>query len=49
MDDVMSHEELFLFLMTIPVQHLFMFMLSHLLSSFLDHAPHNFSSLIENR
>ncbi len=35
---------LFLFLMTIPVQLLFVFMFGHLLAPFLDHAPHNFFS-----
>lgn len=42
MDVVSSHQErLFLFLMTIPVELLFVFVLSHLLSAFLDHAPHD--------
>jgi hypothetical protein len=41
MDVISSHEErLLLFLMTIPIQLLFVFVLSHLLSAFLDHASH---------
>ena len=35
---------LFLFLMTIPVQLFFVFVLGHLLAPFLDHAPHKFFS-----
>jgi len=42
MDDISSHVNLFLFLMTVPVQLLFVFVLPHLLSSLLDHASHNF-------
>jgi hypothetical protein len=47
MDDISSHGRLlFLFLMTIPIQLFFVFVLSHLLPSFLDHASHNLSFLI---
>jgi hypothetical protein len=45
MDGVSSHQErLLLFLMTIPVELLFVFMLSHFLSAFLDNASHNLPS-----
>jgi hypothetical protein len=45
-DVISSHQkQLFLFLMTIPVQLLFVFVLSHLLSAFLDHASHDLPSL----
>ncbi len=37
---------LFLLLMTIPVQLLFVFVLSHLFSPFLDHTSHNSLLLI---
>jgi hypothetical protein len=47
MDDISSHgNQLFLFLMTIPIQLFLVFVLSHLLPSFLDHASHNLSFLI---
>jgi hypothetical protein len=47
MDDISSHgNQLFLFLMAIPIQLFFVFVLSHLLPSFLDHASHNLSFLI---
>jgi hypothetical protein len=47
MDGVSSHQErLFLFLMTIPVELLFVFMLSHLLSAFLDNASHDLPSFL---
>jgi hypothetical protein len=42
MDGIASHQKrLFLFLMTIPVELFFVFMLSHLLSAFLDHTSHD--------
>jgi hypothetical protein len=45
MDDISSHEDsLLLFLMAIPVEHLFVFMFPHLFPSFLDHATHNLIS-----
>ena len=44
---ISSHQNrLFLFLMTIPVELLFVFVLSHLLPAFLDHAPHDLPSLL---
>ena len=44
---ISSHQKrLFLFLVTIPVELLFVFMLSHLLSAFLDHAPHDLPSFL---
>jgi hypothetical protein len=51
MDVISSHQKrLFLFLMAIPVELLFVFVLSHLLSAFLDHASHDLPSfpLIQN-
>jgi F0F1-type ATP synthase assembly protein I len=47
MNLVSSHQKrLFLFLMTIPVELLFVFVLSHLLSAFLDHASHALPSFL---
>ncbi len=45
MDKVSFHEILLLFLMTISVQHLFMLVFSHLLSSFFYNTAHNRFSL----
>jgi len=45
MDEMAAHEKgLFLLLVTIPVEPLFVLMFSHLLSSLLNDASHNFSS-----
>jgi hypothetical protein len=42
MDGISSHQErLLLFLMTIPVELLFVFVLSHFFPAFLDHASHD--------
>jgi len=44
MDEMAAHEKgLFLLLVTVPVEPLFVFVFSHLLSSFLNDASHNFS------
>jgi hypothetical protein len=47
MDGIAAHEKkLFLFLMTITVESLFMFMFSHLLSSLFNDASHLFTPFL---
>jgi len=47
MDGIAAHEKkLFLFLMTIPVESLFVFMFSHLFSSLLNDASHGFTPFL---
>jgi hypothetical protein len=47
MEGISSHQKrLFLFLMTIPVQLFFVFVFSHLLPAFFDHASHALPSFL---
>jgi len=45
-DVISSHQKRLFLLMAIPVELFFVFVLSHLLSAFLDHASHDLPSLL---